>query len=279
MSARTVVVTGTSTGLGRACALHLVRLGFRVLAGVRRPEDGDRLAAEAGNDRLRPLPLDVTRPEQIDEAAAAVDGPLWGLVNNAGISVAGPLECIPTEALRRQFETNVIGSFAVTRALLPALRRGRGRVVNVTSGLGRVALPYLGAYAAAQFAKEGLSDALRRELRPFGVSVTVVRPGAIATPIWDKLAAEGRALPSFARDGDSPYHARFLHFLRANARQVERSRVTPDDFAAVVARALTVRRPRTRYAVGPDARLAGLAGRLVPDRVLDRFLEKGFHAD
>jgi NAD(P)-dependent dehydrogenase (short-subunit alcohol dehydrogenase family) len=270
------VVTGTSSGLGRACALHLDRLGYRVYAGVRRAVDGEKLATESTTGRLRPVVLDVTRPDQIGQAVAEVredGGVLWALVNNAGVSVPGPLECLALQKLRDQFETNVVGSFALIQAFLPLLRASRGRIVNVTSGLGRVALPYLGAYAAAQFAKEGMSDALRRELKPFGVAVSVVQPGAIATPIWDKIDHTGRdVLAGAADDTARLYRDPFLRFLDANARQAGRSRTRPEDFAAVVARVLAARRPKTRYTVGADVRLAAIASRLVPDALLDRYL-------
>jgi NAD(P)-dependent dehydrogenase (short-subunit alcohol dehydrogenase family) len=275
---RSVVVTGTSTGLGRACVLHLDRQGFRVFAGVRRAVDAEKLVAESTTGRLRAVVLDVTRPDQIAQAVAQVradldGGVLWALVNNAGVSVPGPLECLAADRLRDQFETNVVGSFALIQAFLPLLRASRGRIVNVTSGLGRVALPYLGAYAAAQFAKEGMSDALRRELKPFGVAVSVVQPGAIATPIWDKIEHAGRdVLAGVADDTARLYRGPFLRFLDANARQAGRSRTRPEDFAAVVGRVLTARRPKTRYTVGADVRMAAIASRLVPDALLDRYL-------
>ncbi|WP_432956635.1 SDR family oxidoreductase [Micromonospora haikouensis] len=273
---RAVVVTGASSGLGREAALHLERAGFRVFAGVRDRAAADDLAAAATAGRLTPLRLDVTRADQIrgatDEVARQVGaGGLWGLVNNAGISLPGPLECVPPEQLRRQLDTNVVGQVAVIQGFLPLLRTGRGRIVNVTSGLGRVALPYLGAYAAAQFAKEAVSDSLRRELRPFGIAVSVVQPGAIQTPIWDKVAHAGTETMARAagRAGDL-YAEPFDRFLARLAAQARRSGTTPADFARAVARALTAARPRTRYPVGADVRLGSLAARLLPDALLDR---------
>ena len=166
---RHVLITGASSGLGRETALHLAEQGFQVIAGVRRQEDGERLANACPSGRISTLLIDVTDEESIDRAAAQVaekvgDTGLWGLVNNAGICISAPLECVSSDLLRRQLEVNLIGQLAVTRAILPLLRRGgAARLVNVTSGLGSVAIPYLGAYSAAQFAKEGVSDALRRE--------------------------------------------------------------------------------------------------------------------
>src|SRR3954471_14417569 len=168
-----VVITGASTGIGATCAAHLSSLGFRVFAGVRKPEDAER-AREAGHE---PLTIDVTDPESIRSAVEQVgDAPLSGLVNNAGIAVAGPLEFIPIDEFRRQLDVNVVGQVAVTQAFLPALRRSRGRVVFVGSIAGRSALPFLGAYAASKFAVEAVTDALRVELRPWGIDVAVVEP-------------------------------------------------------------------------------------------------------
>lgn len=275
---RGVLVTGASSGLGAVTVLRLERLGFRVFAGVRHHVDADRLVEQAAADRIVPVTLDLTEPDQIRRAADAIagrlgPGDLWALVNNAGISLPGPVECLSAAQLRRQFEVGVVGPLTLVQALLPMLRRSHGRIVQVTSGLGRVALPYLGAYAASQFAKEGVSDSLRRELRPFGVAVTVVRPGAIATPIWDKMTDDGTALLAGAAPRAAAlYQGPFRRFLALNDRQARRSRTRPEHFAATVARVLTARRPRTRYTVGRDARVAGVGARLMPDRMLDRYL-------
>jgi NAD(P)-dependent dehydrogenase (short-subunit alcohol dehydrogenase family) len=204
----TVVITGASTGIGRACALHLDSLGFDVFAGVRKPEDGERLAAE-GSERLRPLQLDVTDAAQVEAAAREVgeavgDRGLAGLVNNAGIAVSAPLEFIPIDELRHQLEVNVIGQVAVTQALLGLLRRGKGRVVNIGSIGGRVALPFVGPYAASKIALEALTDSLRRELRRTGVEVSIVRPGGIATPIWDRgIGAADQIREQMPPEGES----------------------------------------------------------------------------
>ncbi|GAA0473941.1 SDR family NAD(P)-dependent oxidoreductase [Streptomyces sp. NPDC046215] len=273
---RAVVVTGASTGLGRACALHLDRLGFRVHAGVRKAADGEQLAAEARHGLIHPLTLDLTSEESVREAAASVAaaegrGGLWGLVNNAGICVSAPLEGVPAEQLRAQLDVNVVGTVLVTQSFLPGLRRARGRVVNVTSGLGSVAIPYLGAYAAAQFAKEAVSDALRRELRSSGIAVSVVQPGAIMTPIWEKVSGEGQRILDAMPDGVAAhYRETFPRFLAANERKARESRTRPEHFARAVHHALTAGRPRTRYRVGPDATGASVLARLLPDAALDR---------
>ena len=188
-----MVITGASTGIGAACATHLRGLGFRIFGGVRKPEDAERLRS-AGAE---PLTIDVTDADSIRSAASQLgDAPLAGLVNNAGVAVAGPVEFVPIEELRHQLEVNVIGQVAVTQAFLPALRRARGRVVNIGSIGGRVALPLLSPYAASKFALEAITDSLRRELRPWGMHVSIVEPGAVATPIWDKSRAANEEVAS-----------------------------------------------------------------------------------
>lgn len=275
---RAVVITGASSGLGRQSALHLARHGFRVFAGVREAHDGKELAAAHPQGGIRPLILDVTEPEQIAAAtrrvAEELDGaPLWGLVNNAGICVPGPLECLPPESLREQLETNVIGQVSVIQSFLPLLRRGPGRIINITSGLGSIALPYFGAYVAAQFAKEGMSDTLRRELKPFGITVSVVQPGMITTPIWGKVAQSGHRLMASVATGVAEFYSGpFSRFLEVNEQQSRRSKTRPEDFAGVIAHILTTARPRTRYHVGTDMLVTKLMVRLLPDTALDRRL-------
>ena len=203
-SSGTVVITGASTGIGRATALRLARAGFDVLAGVRREEDGAALRGEDG--RIEPVLVDVTDAGQVAGLAARVGGaPLAGLVNNAGIAVAGPLEGIPLDDVRRQYEVNVFGLLAVTQALLQSIRAGHGRIVNIGSIGGRINTPFVGPYSSSKAAVRSLSAALRRELRPWDIRVALVEPGALDTPIWrkgeegaqrdDRRAARARAHP------------------------------------------------------------------------------------
>ncbi|MFJ6722457.1 SDR family oxidoreductase [Streptomyces sp. NPDC091259] len=272
---RAVLITGASSGLGEACALHMSRVGFHALAGVRRPEDGERLRAAAAG-RLTPVIVDVTDEKTVRAAVDEVTGllggaGLWGLVNNAGIAVTAPLECVPIEQMRRQLDINVIGQVQMVQGFLPLLRAGAGRIVNVSSGLGNVALPYLGAYAASQFAKEALSDALRRELAPQGIPVVVIQPGAVLTPLWSKMSETGnRALEGAPEPVRELYRDSFLGFMEANETSARSSRTTVDDVARVVFRALVAERPRTRYTVGRDATGSRVLSRLLPDRALDR---------
>jgi NAD(P)-dependent dehydrogenase (short-subunit alcohol dehydrogenase family) len=195
-SSSRVLVTGASTGIGRATVLALAKRGAQVYAGVRRSADADSLTREGGPN-VRPLLLDVTVPDAIDAARdilSSSGAPLTGLVNNAGFALAGPLELVAPAELRRQFDVNFFGALALTQALLPQLRAARGRIVNVSSIGGKFAAPFVGAYAASKFALEAASDALRLELRPFGVAVILIEPGAVRTPIWQRGAAAGRAL-------------------------------------------------------------------------------------
>ena len=272
-----VVVTGSSTGIGRACALHLDRLGFKVFAGVRRQEDGERLSAEA-SERFEPLFLDVTDPEHISRAAERVargaDGRLAGLVNNAGIGGGGPLELMPLNDFRRQIEVNLIGQVAVTQAFIPALRRARGRLVFISSIGGLVATPYMSPYHASKFGIEAVGDGLRQELRRFGVQVSIVEPGSIATPIWDKGRATAQAVRgNLSAEGQELYGESLAHTERLLGETAQRGS-PPEKVAKVVVHALTASRPRTRYLVGADARAMAALGKLLPDRLRDRLVAR-----
>lgn len=261
-----VLVTGASKGIGEACALRLHGMGFRVFAGVRDEAAGAALRARA-SERLVPLRLDVTDEAAVRSAAAEVAAALGGaglagLVNNAGIAVAAPLELIPLPDLRRQLEVNVVGQVAVTQALLPLLRRGRGRIVFIGSIAGRSSLPITGAYSASKFAVEAVAAALRVELRRWGLAVSVVEPGVVATPIWSASVAAAES-----RLGELPAESVALYrdMIEAARRRVsgnEARGLPPDAVARVVADALTAARPRARYVVGRDARIRLLLERL-----------------
>jgi NAD(P)-dependent dehydrogenase (short-subunit alcohol dehydrogenase family) len=273
-----VVITGASTGIGHACALHLDSLGFDVFAGVRRQEDGEKLGAE-GSERLVPVSIDVTDAESIRSAAETVlshvgDRGLAGLVNNAGIAVAAPLEFIPIEELRRQLEVNVIGQVAVTQAFMPVLRKGKGRIVNIGSIGGRVALPMVGPYAASKFAMEAITDSLRRELRASGIEVSIVEPGGIATPIWDRGLATADSLRTHLPPEGEQTYGNALEAVRKAAEDTGRSGLPPQKVADVVEHALTADRPRTRYLVGRDAKLRAAMARVIPDRIFDRMIAR-----
>jgi NAD(P)-dependent dehydrogenase (short-subunit alcohol dehydrogenase family) len=277
-AAGAVLVTGASTGIGAACALGLDRLGMRVFAGVRRATDGAALQRQA-SPLLTAVAIDVTDANSIAGAArtiGAVVGSrgLAGLVNNAGIVVPGPLEFLPLTDLRRQLEVNVIGQIAVTQAMLPLLRAARGRIVNMGSIGGRMATPFVGAYAASKFALEALTDALRVEVRPWRIGVSIIEPGAIATPIWQKSAREGERLREAMPAEATRLYGQALEALRKGAARSERDAIPPEAVVAAVVHALTAPRPRTRYVIGRRAKLQAVIARWVPDRARDRLLTR-----
>jgi NAD(P)-dependent dehydrogenase (short-subunit alcohol dehydrogenase family) len=241
---------------------------------VRREQDASGLAGAF------PVLLDVESAESIRAATGVVEdalggGALQGLVNNAGIAIAGPLEFLEMRDLRRQFEVNVFGQVAVTQAFLPLLRRGKNsRIVNMSSISGRVTAPLLGPYSMSKFALEAFSDALRRELAPFGLSVAIVEPGAIKTPIWDKGASSwkerGARMPALARE---LYGSR-VEALRNRAQEMGAKGASPEKVAEAVHHALTASVPRTRYLVGRDAKVTAKLAWLLPDRALDRLMRR-----
>jgi NAD(P)-dependent dehydrogenase (short-subunit alcohol dehydrogenase family) len=271
-----VVITGASSGIGRECALYLDSRGYRVFAGVRKTADGDALA-QAASPRLTPVIIDVTDERTISEAAAQVeksvgDGAFVGLVNNAGIGVGGPVEFLTPSELRRQMDVNLLGPLAVTQAFMPLIRRSRGRIVNVSSIGGKVAQPLLGPYCASKFALEALSDCMRVELKPFGISVSIVEPGAIKTKMFDKAAVSVdeiiRTLPA---DG-LRYYSSEIETIRKVIAMQDRSAAPAERVAKVVEHALTASRPRARYLVGFDAHLMATLHWLLPDRAFDALL-------
>ncbi|MEU4575254.1 SDR family oxidoreductase [Nonomuraea sp. NPDC023979] len=262
-------MTGASTGIGAASARELARRGFHVLAGVRRDQDADALRAPG----IEPVILDITRPGHIAGLAARVGsrtGALRALVNNAAVSVNAPVEALPLEEWRRLFEVNLFGHVAVTQALLPALLRHSGRVVNVSSVGGKVAMATFGPYAGTKFALEAVSDALRRELAPQGVQVVVVEPGGIRTEMGERgIAATSRLAEAMApelRDRYGPLVQAVIALTAAGTA----GGTSAEDAARVIAKAVTAGKPRTRYTVGRDAALLTRLSRILPDRLLDR---------
>jgi NAD(P)-dependent dehydrogenase (short-subunit alcohol dehydrogenase family) len=273
-----VVVTGASTGIGESCALELDRRGYRVFAGVRSEAAGRRLQSQA-SPRLVPLRLDVTDAVAIAEAARTVGqrqgrAGLAGLVNNAGIVVAGPLEILPLDELRRQLEVNLVGQVAVTQAFLPLLRAARGRIVNMSSANGRISSPYLGPYAASKHGLEAISDALRTELRAWGIHVAVVEPGSIATPIWDKSLAAAEQLEGTASPEALALYQTDLNAMRTAAKRLAAEAIPVAHVVRAVVHALTAPRPKTRYPVGLQTRIALRLFKWIPDRLWDRMLRK-----
>jgi len=269
-------VTGASTGIGAACALDCAGRGMTVFAGVRDPLAGEALVAKGGPS-IMPVIIDVTDEQSITRSIEVVEGAvgeggLGGLVNNAGIVVGSPLEVIPLSQLRKQLEVNVIGQIAVTQAFLPLLRRGRGRIVNMGSIAGRGTIPLLGPYSASKYALEALTDALRMELQPWGILVSIIEPGAIATPIWEKSAKEAEGLEAtVSEEARALYGEAVMRIREAIAHAAQRA-IPTDAVVRAVHHALTAARPRTRYLVGTDAKLRALMVKWLPDRVQDRLL-------
>jgi NAD(P)-dependent dehydrogenase (short-subunit alcohol dehydrogenase family) len=266
--ARSVVVTGASSGIGLASAVRLARAGWRVYGGVRTDAD----ASAAREQGVEPIALDVTDAAQIASAAEAVGPELHGLVDNAGIAIAAPLELVPLDDLRRQLEVNVVGQVAVLQAFLPALRRTRGRVVLMGSIGGRSALPFLGPYAASKHALEALADVLRVELAPWGIAVSIVEPASVKTAIWTKGATQADAMrEGISREADELYAARIERFRAVALKRGPG--IDPDVVAKAVEHALTASRPKARYLVGRDAHIRAWIERL-PTRLRDRVLAK-----
>jgi NAD(P)-dependent dehydrogenase (short-subunit alcohol dehydrogenase family) len=267
-------VTGASTGIGAASARELARRGFHVLAGVRRDRDADVLRGPG----VEPVILDITRTDHIAELVGHVgsqSGPLRALVNNAGIAVNAPVEAMPLEEWRRLFEVNLFGHVAVTQALLPALLRDSGRVINISSVGGKVAMATYGAYAGTKFALEAVSDSLRRELTPLGVQVVVVEPGGVRTEMGERVTATTNRLAAGMSPEQRDRYGPLVQAITAQSIAGTSGGRPAEDVAQVIVKAVTAGKPRTRYTVGHDAALITRLARVLPDRVLDRILAAG----
>jgi NAD(P)-dependent dehydrogenase (short-subunit alcohol dehydrogenase family) len=267
--AKTIVITGASTGIGRACALRLTQAGFQVFGGVRNPEDGEALRS-VSSSALTPLMLDVTKEDSIQAAVETVSqkigGELFGLMNNAGVGGGGPLEVTPIEETRKLIEVNLIGVLATTKAFVPLLRKGRGRVINTGSIFGLCALPTRSNYAASKFALEGITDSMRLEFRPFGMNVSIIEPGAIETPIWRKGGAARERVLAEADPQILGLYASVGNFFKRTF--YDQDKLPPEEVAEVVMNAFRAKRPKARYLIGKDARRLALIERL-PTRIRD----------
>lgn len=273
---RSALVTGASTGIGRATALRLDASGWRVFAGFRDPADGESLRRE-GSERIVPVQLDVTEPEQIAAAAARVEeeaeGGLHGLVNNAGVAIPGPLETIPLDDFRRQLEVNLIAYVAMTQALLPQIRRAEGRVVFLSSIGGRIAFPFGGPYHASKFGTEAIGDVFRQELRPWGLRVSIVEPGSIDTPIWERGQRKATEIEAKAPSTDLLYGSAIEKFRKVIQDTAERG-IPPEKVAKAIAHALESNRPKTRYLIGLDAKVQARLKPLIPTSLFDRIVAR-----
>lgn len=268
-----VVVSGASTGMGAATARELAARGYHVLAGVRRESDADAVRA----DGIEPVILDLTRSEHIEAVVDRIASDpdqraLQALVNNAGISVNAPVETLPLVDWRQLFEVNLFGHIALTQALLPFLHESHGRIVNISSVGGKIAMGTYGAYAGAKFALEAVSDALRRELAPHGVQVVVVEPGGVKTEMAGRGAATATRLALGMSVEQRQRYGDLVEAVIAQSAAFTRSGLPAERAGSVIAEAVTARRPRTRYTIGRDAAVLTRLARLLPDRTLDRIV-------
>jgi NAD(P)-dependent dehydrogenase (short-subunit alcohol dehydrogenase family) len=280
---RSVLVTGASTGIGRATALHLDKIGYRVFASVRRKEDGDELCKVA-SENLTPVLFDVTDEVAITKARNAIaeavgDQGLWGLVNNAGISFRAPLEFVPLSECRRLYDINVFGLLAVTQAFLPLLRQSQGRIVNVGSITALMVTPFHGVYSSAKMAVKGITDALRLEVKPFDIEVSLMIYGGVQTALWDRVARSTTELTSqFPPEFHELYAVRqqkALDYFFARGR----NGLLPEKAAEPIIHALTARNPKRTYYVGPDAKLYHLLANLLSDRLRDWLILRSIGLD
>jgi len=252
--------------------------GWRVFAGVRKVADGEALLAGA-EGQIIPVILDVTNREQIKTVVQEVGAQcgaagLQGVVNNAGIALAGPLEFMPMKAFEKQFDVNVLGLIAVTQAVMPLIRASRGRIVLTGSNSGFMCEPFLAGYGATKHALEAIADSLRIELRPWGIEVALIQPGAIKTPIWSKSREAAEQLfVGMPPECEKLYSAPIIA-LRKMVEKVPSMAIPPERVAKAVTHALESRRPRTRYPVGLDSMVGSLLVRIVPDRLLDWVIRK-----
>ena len=280
---RSVLVTGASTGIGRATALLLDKTGYRVFASVRRKQDGDTLR-EAASDRLTPVLLDVTDETTIararDEISGAVgENGLWGLVNNAGISFRAPLEFVRLSEFRQLYESNVFGLLAVTQAFLPLIRRARGRIVNVSSLTTLMVTPFHGIYSSAKMAVNGITDALRLEVKPFDVQVSLMIYGGVQTELWDRIArltadAVAQCPPEF-NELYAGRQKKALEFFSSRGR----SGLLPEAAAEPILHALSARHPKRTYVVGSDAKLCHVLSKVLSAKLRDRLIMKNLGLD
>ncbi|HEX9389279.1 MAG TPA: SDR family NAD(P)-dependent oxidoreductase [Anaerolineales bacterium] len=275
---QSVVVTGVSTGIGWGITKVLIGHGFRVFGSVRKTQDAERLSKEFGENFI-PLLFDVTDEVAVQAAAAQVHQQLhgetlFGLVNNAGIAVPGPLMYLPAEDFRHQLEVNLVSVLIVTKAFLPllgsdhSLRGKPGRIINISSVGGKAGGPFVGAYSASKHGLEGFSESLRRELMLYGIDVIIVGPGSVATPIWDK--AEQLDISSFANTEYGESAKRVQEYMIRNGR----NGYPPEKVGEVVWHALTTPKPRVRYAVIPGSALSRVIEMLLPKRMVDRIIAR-----
>ena len=273
-----VLITGASSGIGRTCALMLDQAGYQVFAGVRTFQALEGLSSLASG-RLCPVILDITDAIQIRSACQTIGLRLEGkglvaLINNAGITLPGSMEFLSLDGFRKEIEVNVIGHLAVTQAFLPWIREAKGRIINVGSALGKFVMPLTGAYAASKFALEAMTDALRRELLPSGIYVSLIAPGSVESAIWDKIDAEVAQMEAGLTQEANERYGQTGESIANLWKKAHRRAIPPEAVANVVLKILESSRPQPRYPIGLDARFLSIVGRFVPDSLVDWVVDK-----
>lgn len=263
-----VLISGATTGIGLACAQLLAQARYQVFAGYRKPDDALRLQALSTN--IIPILLDMTQPDTIQNALKTLEANLEktglaALINNAGIAIGGPLEFVSPEQMREQLEVNLLGHMQVTQSLLPLLRQAKGRIINMSSISGLMAMPFLGPYCISKFAMEAWSDSLWQELRPWGIEVVVLEPGSINTPIWKKSQKVDTNGPCQKLYGPA------LAAIESATKSAEERSIPAETVAQAVLKVLMAKRPKTRCLVGKDAQKYRWL-RLLPDRLRDALI-------
>ena len=269
-----VLVTGAGRGIGKVTALRLAASGWDVYAGVRKEADGEALAAEAPSGRIHPIQLDVTSQDDLAMLGGRLPPDLFAVVNNAGVAVGGPVETLTREALLEQFDINVFGQVKVTQTVLPRIRAAKGRIVFVSSISGRISNPNLGAYAASKYAVEALADALRMELRPWRIRVSLVEPGQTDTDIWRNAGNVLDETVAAMRPEHRELYGRHIDGMRKAIPTAQRMAVSPDGVAKAIEHALTSRRPRSRYVTGAATKVQVALAAITPTPMMDASLRK-----
>lgn len=269
MDNKAIVITGASTGIGKACALYLDKLGFKVYAGIRSDTDGDNLRRLA-SDKLVPIILDVTDEKSISDAAGFIEresgSQIFGLINNAGIGRSGVLEATPVNEIKNVMDVNVIGLMAMTKAMIPMLRKNKGRIINIGSTASFLASPGASAYAASKFAVRAITDSLRRELKPFDMNVVLVAPGAVESEIWKKGKAYKEEMSKNIKPEIAQSYAQLIKFGENLITKIKK--IPAVEVAKSVEHALTSAKPKHYYLVGEDAKGGAKAAKL-PKGLLD----------
>ena len=277
MNNKTILITGASTGIGKATTVYLDQLGYKVYAGVRKPADAETLKNE-GSDQLQPVFLDVAEQASIQEAVELItsetDGNLYGLVNNAGLSLNGPLELLPFTDIEQLFQVNVLGLLAMTQAVLPYIRQSRGRIVNISSGHGLLAIPDKSAYAASKFAVQAISDSLRVELLPFGVEVSNIVVGKVETAVLNKIINNREKMMAAAPPDVLPLYMPLIEYFDNEVKDIPG--IPAIEVAKVITDALIAEKPKSEYLIGPGAKKMKNLAKL-PPKLRDKMFDKAIY--